>query len=264
MTTNDPRSTGGIRPPTTSPPGTTQSGREQQSAGNEAPSAVSQVKDAAGQVAGQATEKASQLVGQATEQAKPQVESQKGRAADTLETTARAMRQTGRHLREQDEEKASQYIDRAAGQVDRFADYLRERNLNELVSDAEHFARSQPAVFLGGTFAFGVLATRFLKSSAHRSTEQPSTTRGSTPQTAPVPPLQVAAPRTEPQRPVTGGQPGPSGQVAGQARPGMATQTPATGSGAGERSAHGPAGTQQFQDAWPGPGSGHSPGPEVR
>lgn len=267
MTTNDPRSTGAARPPTTPSPGMTQSGRDQQAAGTGVAGAVSQVKETASQVVDQATEKASQLVDQATEQTKPQVESQKERAADSLETTARAMRQTSRHLREQDEEKASQYIDRAAGQVERFADYLRERNLNELVSDVEHYAQSQPALFLGGTFALGLLATRFLKSSRQRSNErapQLAPARGSMPQTTYVPAPQVAAPRTDVQRPGRGGQPGHSGQEASQASPGMPGQTPFPARGAGERTGAGPAGTQQSQEARPGPSSGHSTGPEAR
>jgi hypothetical protein len=42
---------------------------------------------------------------------------------------------------------------------------LRDRDVRELVQDAQQFARRQPAIFVGAAFAAGVLAARFMKSS---------------------------------------------------------------------------------------------------
>jgi hypothetical protein len=42
--------------------------------------------------------------------------------------------------------------------------YLHGKDLDRIVGDVEHFARSQPLMFIGGAFGLGLLAARFLKS----------------------------------------------------------------------------------------------------
>jgi len=54
---------------------------------------------------------------------------------------------------------------KVADQVERAADYLRTRDVRNILSDAENYARRSPAVFLGGAFLLGLAASRFLKSS---------------------------------------------------------------------------------------------------
>lgn len=115
-----------------------------------------------------AEEYADRVQGRATEVAR----SQKTHAAEELGTVAGAFRETGQHLRSQDQSAmantVAQYTDRLAEQVDRFAQQLRQKDVNELISDVEHMARQQPAIFLGGAFAAGILLARFLKSSGTR------------------------------------------------------------------------------------------------
>lgn len=162
MTTNDPFPNRGAGTSTGGPGRTA----------NEAPGTVDQVKATAGQVG----DKAGQLVDQAKEQAMPmlgnQLGSQKDRAVGGLGTTADALRQTSQHLREQDQGSVAQYIDQAADRVEHFAGYLRQRQLGDLVQDAERFARRQPGLFLGGAVALGLLGARFLKSSGQRGSAQ--------------------------------------------------------------------------------------------
>ena len=55
-----------------------------------------------------------------------------------------------------------------ADQVDRVSQYLRDRDLNTFVRDAETFARRHPDVFLGGTFIAGLILARFFKASERR------------------------------------------------------------------------------------------------
>src|SRR5690606_33979901 len=50
-------------------------------------------------------------------------------------------------------------------QVDSLASFLDNQDVAELVDNAEDLARRQPAVFVGGAFALGVLGGRFLRSS---------------------------------------------------------------------------------------------------
>ncbi len=135
----------------------------QQSQGS---STVDQAKQKASQAVGQAEQKASQLTDQAKQQATSQLASQKQRATDTLGGVAQALRQTGQHLREQDQGTIAQYTDKAAQQLDSFSGSLRDKNINQLLSDTERFARREPTLFLGGAFLVGLLGARFLKSSS--------------------------------------------------------------------------------------------------
>jgi hypothetical protein len=68
-------------------------------------------------------------------------------------------------------------MDRAAGGVSEISSYLRDRNVDDMLADAEDFARRQPELFLGGAFALGMLAARFFKSSS-RPQEQGTLVRG--------------------------------------------------------------------------------------
>jgi hypothetical protein len=45
--------------------------------------------------------------------------------------------------------------------------------VGELIGDVEQFARRSPALFLGGAFALGVLAARFVKSSSAAANPRP-------------------------------------------------------------------------------------------
>jgi vacuolar-type H+-ATPase subunit E/Vma4 len=95
-----------------------------------------------------------------------QLSTQKDRATDGIGSVAQAVRQSTQQLREQQHDTIAQYVEQAADQIDRFTQRLREKDVRELVSDAQRLARRQPAVFIGSAFALGLVAARFLKSSA--------------------------------------------------------------------------------------------------
>jgi hypothetical protein len=59
----------------------------------------------------------------------------------------------------------AQYVEQAADRIEQFSSRLRDRDLGDLMRDADRFARRQPAVFIGAAFMVGVLAARFFKSS---------------------------------------------------------------------------------------------------
>ena len=44
--------------------------------------------------------------------------------------------------------------------------YLRDHDMNDLVRDAEDYARREPLIFFGAAFAAGFIAARFLKASS--------------------------------------------------------------------------------------------------
>jgi ElaB/YqjD/DUF883 family membrane-anchored ribosome-binding protein len=94
-----------------------------------------------------------------------QLSSQKERATEGLGSLARAVRQSTQSLRDNQQDTVAQYVEQAADRIEEFSSRLRERDLNDLLRDADQFARRQPAVFIGAAFVVGVLAARFLKSS---------------------------------------------------------------------------------------------------
>ena len=101
------------------------------------------------------TETAKETIGQVVDSTKRQADSQRARLA--------SLRQTGETLTEHDQKLAGEYAQKAAVRVEHAADYLRERNVDEVVRDVQDFARREPALVLGGAFALGFLAARFLK-----------------------------------------------------------------------------------------------------
>jgi len=122
---------------------------------------------------------AQDVAGRVGETAKGRIASGKDRAARSVGSVADALRQTGQQLRRQDEENLPGYIDTAADKLESVSGYLRDKELSEVVEDIEDFARREPALFIGGAFAIGLLGGRFLKSSAasSRARTQSSTTR---------------------------------------------------------------------------------------
>jgi len=136
------------------------------------PSTVQQVKDQAKSLAHDAKEEVTNVAGQARDQVQGLVTQQKTRVADQLGSLAGALRDTGNQLGQKLGDKQGDnnldlvgYAGKAADQVDRFSNYLRDRELGDVVRDAETFARRRPDVFLGGTFIAGLLLARFLKAS---------------------------------------------------------------------------------------------------
>lgn len=110
-----------------------------------------------------------QLGGQVREDTKERVESGlargKARAATTLGTVARTLRESAQPLRNENQAGAGRYVEQAADRVQRFSDYLQRTDVRDMVDGIERAARRQPAIFLGGAFALGLVGARFLKSS---------------------------------------------------------------------------------------------------
>jgi len=91
--------------------------------------------------------------------------SQKDRALDGVGGVTQAIRQTTETLRDQRHDVVARYVEQIAGQVDRMAQSLRQKDVGELLDDAQRLARRQPAFFVGSAFVIGLLGARFLKSS---------------------------------------------------------------------------------------------------
>lgn len=105
------------------------------------------------------------------DRAAQQLSNQKNRATDGLGNIASAVRQSAQPLRDQHHDTIASYVGKAADQLEKLSSSLRERDVPELLEDARRFARERPAVFIGASFAAGLVAARFLKSSAENDTD---------------------------------------------------------------------------------------------
>lgn len=130
--------------------------------GDTKPSAV-KAQEQVGEMATRAKE-------QAQKQAKTTLSATKEQAASELNTVAQALRQTTSQLGGTEHNTIASYGNQLASQVDRLSSYLEERNVDQMITDAENMARRQPELFLGGAFTLGLVLARFLKSS-HQSRE---------------------------------------------------------------------------------------------
>jgi len=135
--------------------------------------AADQVQDKAGEVADQAQQKMGEVVDQAKQTVTSQVSSRKDQAAESLHTIADAIRHTGDDLRGQEQAAVAQYASMAADRVEEFSQFIRERDVNQIVGDVERYARRNKGLFLGGAFALGLVAARFLKSSSQPDYQGP-------------------------------------------------------------------------------------------
>ncbi len=118
------------------------------------------VAEQAGQMAGAAIDK----VG---EQAKQTAATQKVRIAGGLDATANAIRQTGHSLR-QEQPMVADSAEKAAARVDRMSGYLRQREVDEVITDVQDYARRNKGVFIAGTLLIGFMTARLVKTAGRR------------------------------------------------------------------------------------------------
>ncbi len=103
------------------------------------------------------------MASQAGEKLKDTAERQKMAGADFIGGLAEAVRRAAGEFDGQSPQAAS-YIRSAADQVETMSDSLRRRDVGQMISDVQSFARRQPTAFLGMSFLAGFAAVRFLRS----------------------------------------------------------------------------------------------------
>jgi hypothetical protein len=134
------------------------------------PGAAAQVKEQAKGLASEAKQEVTGMAGQAKQHVQNLVGERKDLAAEQLGSFAGSLRDAAKKLDDGDGGATAlgRYAQTAADQVDRVSLYLRDRDLQSFVRDAETFARRHPDVFLGGTFIAGLIFARFFKASDRR------------------------------------------------------------------------------------------------
>lgn len=119
---------------------------------------VDQVKGAADGVA----KSASSLAGQAKLKLTDTLDGQKGAAADLIEQLALSVQRSGEQFEGRQDWIASA-VGRSAVELNTLAGSLRDRDLGELMNEAQTFARRQPALFIGVALAVGFTVARLGK-----------------------------------------------------------------------------------------------------
>jgi ElaB/YqjD/DUF883 family membrane-anchored ribosome-binding protein len=88
------------------------------------------------------------------------------KSAMQLSQLADVLRQGGQRL---EGNLAGPLMARAAARVESISDALDVNDVRQVVERVESFARREPALFLGGAFAVGLLGARFLRGAAPSS-----------------------------------------------------------------------------------------------
>jgi len=83
-------------------------------------------------------------------------------AAEGIDKVARTVRRVSTDMQTDQPQIANAALT-AADQAEKVAQYLRETDARQMISNIEDVARRQPLIFLGGAFLFGVAASRFIK-----------------------------------------------------------------------------------------------------
>jgi len=138
-------------------------------------SAVQGDSKAAKDIYNQAKDSAGKAYGVVAEKATSKIDEQKTNLAQGIASVADTIRGLGDNLGGTEQpngiaDAAAKYSGTIADKVEQFSGYLEDRELREVMRDIEGFAHRQPLLFLGGAFALGVLAARFLKSSSSNQT----------------------------------------------------------------------------------------------
>ena len=108
-------------------------------------------------------------MGRFRDRAAAQLSTQKDLLSAGLGNVASAARQSTQMLRERQHDAVAQYVDRAADGLDRFSTRLRERDVNDIMSDVGRAAKKQPALFVGAAVALGVIGARLVQMRNERS-----------------------------------------------------------------------------------------------
>jgi hypothetical protein len=111
-------------------------------------------------------ERVGPLAEQVKEQASTVTQQQMTSAAEGLDSVAGAVNVVGERLRENNLGELAQYSDLATEQIEKAAAWLRTTTPEEIAHDIEDFAKKQPAVFVAGALALGLIGVRFLHSAS--------------------------------------------------------------------------------------------------
>lgn len=118
-----------------------------------------------------------QVTQEASDQARTKAEGAKGYAADEMDSISHAAQAAADALQDEHHEKLSAYVGDMAGYVGEMASNLKNKNVDDLVSDAKRMAHKNPTLFIAGGIALGLGIARIAKAGAARTSEHHADTR---------------------------------------------------------------------------------------
>ena len=121
--------------------------------------------DALSQNASQIKESGAGFAQSATSKVQNVLTNQKAVGADYIASIAQAAERAAKEF-DDDLPQAAQYIRQASATINGMADKIRDREVQDLMSELTDYARRQPTLVFGGAMLLGFAALRFLKSSA--------------------------------------------------------------------------------------------------
>ena len=110
----------------------------------------------------QATASAGQLAERAADVGIQQADRGREMAAGGIEKVAETIRRVSTDM-QTDQPQIANVASTAADQAEKVAQFLRENDTRQIISNVEAAARRQPLIFLGGAFVLGAAASRFIK-----------------------------------------------------------------------------------------------------
>lgn len=129
------------------------------------------------EAASTAQDKALELRSKGANQLRDQLDTRTTDVGRQAKSVAQALRQSGQNLRGEGNTQAASVTDNAAQRVEQLGEYLERVQGDELLRDAERFARRRPWLLAGvGLFA-GLAASRMMKASSEQRYEATSPQR---------------------------------------------------------------------------------------
>ena len=131
---------------------------------------VDQAKTELGEVAATAQDKAVELKEQGRSKLGETLDQRTTEVGGQARQAAQVLRQSGSQLTQADGsgKQVAHFAELAADRVERFGAYLEKTRGDELLRDAEEFARRRPWMVAGFGLLAGLAASRFLKASSER------------------------------------------------------------------------------------------------
>jgi hypothetical protein len=93
------------------------------------------------------------------------ISNEKRRATEGIGGVARILRESTDRLQQDGQTTVANYARQTADQLERLSRRLDTQELDDVLRNAQRFARSQPLVFVAAAFGVGLCAARFFKSS---------------------------------------------------------------------------------------------------
>ena len=115
-----------------------------------------------------AQDKAIELRSKGASQLRDQLDTRTTDVGRQAKTVAQALRQSGQNLRGEGNTQAASVTNSAAERVEQLGEYLERIQGDELLRDAERFARRRPWLLAGMTLFAGLVASRMMKASSEQ------------------------------------------------------------------------------------------------